>query len=354
MFDIKAKNKKNTQNKQIQSHNIISAMFHKIQNMQRAILPKNKKQQRPSSAKLQTFQAPKIPNGRSKEIKEIVPENINSPKKDCYDVVDLLACLEKTKLYLAKSERILKETPAVSEQLRQKSQSDLSNVAGTLQNVSKRLFEHFTRPDYSVTVEKQNNGTSHSTGEPGLAKTSGRDVPDRTASGSESCPAESPKLSQQQQEQHLETKTGKPLRSPSISNTRKHEGSFPKARLGPPSGTKERSHPNYVELNKLLPSLRAPVCKVKNQGGQGFPNQNTVACSGTARSSSDKPPLVRRQNHASFSDIFGTSEDLMRANQKSNDIYLPLVPERVPVHHNHLTRSIRQKQDHNMRELFGL
>lgn len=350
MFDIKARhaNMLHKINK-IQSHNITSVVLHKMQNMQKAVLPKSKKKH-PASAKLQTYQKPK-------EIKEIAPENINSPKKDCYDLTDLLACLEKTRAHLAKSERILKETPAVSEQLRKNSQSDLSNVAETLQNVSKQLLEHFTRPDYSVTVGKPNNETSHSTGEPGLAKTSGRDVPNRPASGSESCPAESPKLSQQQQEQHLETRNGKPVRPPSVSNARKHENSLPKARFGPPSGTKERSHPNFVELNKLLPGLRAPVCKVKTQGGQGSPtsaNQNTVTCSGTARSSSDKVPLVRRQNRASFSDIFGTSEDLMRANQKSNDIYLPMIPERVPVHQNHLTRSIRLKQDHNMRELFGL
>lgn len=328
--------------------------------MRRAVLPNGspKKTQRPTtSVKLQTCQGPKIPNGRSKETKEIVSKNINSSKKDCYDVADLLACLEKTKVYLAKSEKILKETPTISEQLRQNSQSQLSDVAETLQNVSQQLFEHFTRPNYSMTAKKQNNETPQSTGEPGQVKTSGRDVPERPASGSESRPAELPKPSQQQQEQHLETKNGKPVHPPSMLNTRKYDTSFPKARFGPPIGTKERSPPNYVELNKLLPSLRAPVCKVKNQEGQGFPtsaHQNTVPCSRAAQLSSDKLPLIQRQNHETFSDTFGASEDLMRANQKTNDIYLPFIPERVPIHHNPTTRAIRKKQDHNMRELFGL
>lgn len=319
------------------------------------ILPNSIVNKRPTSAKSQTHQGTKISNGQSKEIKEVVPEKITSPKKGCYDVVDLLACLEKTKAYLAKSARTLKETPAVPEQLRLNSQSALSTVAETLQNVSKQLLEHFTRPDYSGAVEKQKNEPSQATGEPGLAKTSGRDVPERPASGPESCPAEAPKLSQQQQERHLEAKNGKPVRPPSLPNTRK--SSFPWGRFGPPCGTKERSHPNYVELNKLLPSRRAPACKGKNQGGQGFPtsaNQNPVTSSGTGRSSSDKLPLIRRQNQAAFSGSLSSSEDLMRANQKSNEIFLPFIPERVPTHQNNLTRSIRLKQDHNMRELFGL
>lgn len=123
---------------------------------QRAMLPNSiLKQKHPTCAKLQTYQATRNLNGRSKEMKEIVLENSNSANKDCYDVVDLLACLEKAKVYLGKSERILKETPTVSKQLKQNSQSELSKVAETLQNISRKLFEHFTRPDFGITAEKK-------------------------------------------------------------------------------------------------------------------------------------------------------------------------------------------------------
>lgn len=335
--------------------------------MHRAVLqhPQNsilKRQQRPrTSAKAQTYQGPKIPNGRSTEINDIVPENINSPKKDDNDVVDLLACLEKTKVYLAKSQRILNafKSPTVSEQLRKSCQSHLSNVAGTLQNVSQQLFEYFASSDENVRAENPNDETPQCAGEPGLAMTSSTDVSESSSSRSESS-AELPKPSQRKQEQRLETKNGKAAHPPPVSNTRKHERSFPKVRFELPLATKERCPPNYVELNKLRPGHRAPEKHgylVKNQGAQGLPtpaNQKTVKCSAAARSGNDNLPLNRRQKRTSFSDILGTSDDLTRVNKKHNDIYLPFIGEKVPLHHNDLTRAIRLKQDHNMRDLFGL
>ena len=308
-------------------------------------------------AKVQTNQAARTPTGRPKEVKESVPENISSTKKDCYDVVDLLGCLEKAKAYLAKSEMILKETPSISKRLKQNCCSELSNVAGTLQNVSRQLLEHFTRPSFSATVEKRNNEKLQLTQEPGLAGSASRDPLERSVSRSESCRLETPKLSQHQQELHLDSTNLKLAPPPSISNTPKYESSLPKARCASTNATKEIPGPKNVELKKWLPNLLTPLCNEKNQGGQDLPppaNQHSVPCSTPARPCSDKLPFTRKQNQVKFSDTSGGSDNVTKAKHKSNEIYLPFIPERVPVHHNELTRAIRLKQDHNMRELFGL
>lgn len=318
----------------------------------------NKKQQKLPN--VETHQATRNAITQPKGIKETVPEDSSSMMQERCEVVEFLACLEKSKVYLAKSERMLKESTSISKQLRENIQSDLLNVAETLQKISRQILDYFTRPDFSSTVEKQINENAQALQEgTGLAITPGQDLVDNSAYRARSCPKESPKLPpllQQRHEQLMETRDLRPGHSPSISNPAKHEFSLPKARCVPTNGTKEISHPDYVELNKCQPGPRAPICKAKNQGGKDLPtsaNQPNATCNVTPRSCSDKLPFTRKQNHVTFSDILGNSEDLCEAKHKS-EIYLPSVPERVPIHHNDLTRAIRRKQDHNMRELFGL
>ena len=303
---------------------------------QRAVVPNSilkTKHQPTMCTKVQTYQAARTPTG---------PENISSTKKDCSDVVDLLGCLEKAKAYLAKSEMIFKKTPSISKRLKQNCCSELSNVAGTLQNVSEQLLEHFTKPAFSATVEKRNNEKSQLTQEPGLAGSASRDPLERSVSRSESCRLETPKLSQHQQKLHPDSKNLKPApKYESKARCASNNGTSN-------NGTKEMSDPNNAELNKWLPNLLTPLCN-----GLGLGNQDSVPCSAPARPCSDKLPFTRKQK-LKFNDTSGGSENVTKEKHKSHEFYLLVAPQRVPVFHNELTRAIRLKQDHNMRELFGL
>lgn len=289
---------------------------------------RSRRQQPTQYAKAQPYHAPGNPNGWPREIKAIVPGITNSTKNEGPNVVDLLACLQKVKLFLVKAENILKETSTVPKQLKETSQKELSNVAETLQDVSKQLEDCFTKSDFRIT-EKVFNENPNSPEESGLDTGLGSDLPEPT--------------------------TFKPD-SPSILNSPKQESSQPRPRCAPPFGNKETLQPNDAELCTSRPDIQAPTCTGKNQSQAlaASENRNKVARKVTPRPCGDKLLYKRQQNRGPFAQTPASSKHLTTEKHIYNEIYLPTVAERVPILHTETTRAIRKKQDHDMKGLLGL